>query len=94
MLTINEDKWKHCLELIDSLINGFHLCRTVLIKTIKQLAGHLNFICQAIPVGLIFLFGLYVMTSGGEHQRLSSQATTMSQQGDKQGHGGIQKFFG
>ena len=65
VLAIPDRKRTHYIELIDTVINAFRKRKTVLIRTVQQLAGHLNFICQAIPAGRTFLSGLYAMTASG-----------------------------
>ena len=64
VLTIPDDKREHCIQLIEDIISAHRARSTVIVKTVQQLAGHLNFICQAIPAGRTFLSGLYAMMSG------------------------------
>ena len=79
VLAIPEKKRLKCIELITNMITAYRNRKPVQIKLIQKLAGHLNFICQAIPVGLTFMCGLYSLiapTHGekvktGHHRRLN-----------------------
>ena len=62
MATPNEKKGK-CIELFDELVQGYRSPQTVRIQSIQKLAGHLNFICQAITGGRVFMGSLYRLTA-------------------------------
>ena len=61
VLSIPDDKRKACLKLLDSLITAYRPRKTVRVQELQKIAGHLNFICQAIPVGSTFLVSIYVL---------------------------------
>ena len=79
VLAIPNEKKQDCIELIDELVVAYRNRQTVRVQSIQKLAGHLNFICQAIPVGRVFLGSLYALTAlthgekvrPGHHRRLN-----------------------
>ena len=61
---IPEKKRLSCLAAVQSLLD-YKLNRvTITIREIQQVAGKLNFICQALPVDKPFLHDLYALTRG------------------------------
>ena len=72
VLEIPERKRLRCLELIMSMVDAYHGRHSVTIKTIQKLAGHLNFICQAIPAGKVFMAGLYSLLAPRNNERVRS----------------------
>ena len=63
MLGIPEKKREKCLKYVNSLIEAFRRHTHVTVKRIQKTAGHLNFICQAIPAGRTYLSTLYTLIS-------------------------------
>ena len=59
MVGIPKDKHDTCLELVRTLIDAHWTHGSVTVKEIKRMAGHLNFICHAIPAGRTYLSTLY-----------------------------------
>ena len=63
------------------MLQAYADCRKVNVKQIQQAAGSLNFICQALPAGHVFLAGLYCLTHSdngrtvhtGHHQCLNAK---------------------
>ena len=49
VISIPQEKRDTCIELIDSMLQAYRSRNNVLIKTVQSLAGHLNFLCQAVP---------------------------------------------
>ena len=55
--------------------------KSVLVQDLQKLAGHLNFMCQAIPMGRAFLSGIYALLSlrnsevmhPGHHRQLNRE---------------------
>ena len=80
-LTIPEKKRQKCLDHVSKLLQAHAARRKVTIKQIQQAAGSLNFICQALPAGRVFLSGLYRLTRAehgrtaraGHHRRLNAE---------------------
>ena len=81
VLAIPNEKKQNCIELIDELGVAYRNRQTVRIQSIQKLADHLNFICQAIPAGRVFLGSLYTLTAlthgkkvrPGHHRRLNKE---------------------
>ena len=77
---IPEKKRKKCLEAMQSIIDAKISRVTITVREIQQVAGKLNFICQALPAGKPFLHDLYALTCGtkgkpacqGHHKRISA----------------------
>ena len=67
-LGIPEQKRQKCLQFVETLISAFRTRQKVTVKTVQKTAGHLNFICQAIPAGRTFLSTLYTLVSPGGHK--------------------------
>ena len=68
LITIPEKKHQKCLDHVNHLLQAHITCKKVTVKQIQQAAGSLNFICQALPAGLVFLSGLYrLMRSDSGH---------------------------
>ena len=65
------DKRHKCLQLIHHMQQVFISRRKTTVKKIQQLAGSLNFLCQALPAGRPFLASLYRLTRfpNGEKRR-------------------------
>ena len=61
---IPEKKRKKCLAAVQSLIYAKVNRVTITVREIQQVAGKLNFICQALPAGKPFLHDLYTLTHG------------------------------
>ena len=55
------EKRRRCLALVDEIITAFRTHSSVTIKKIEKTAGHLNFICHAIPAGRTYLSSLYTL---------------------------------
>ena len=80
-LTIPEKKCQKCLDHVSKLLHAHTSRRKVTMKQIQQAAGSLNFICQALPAGRVFLSGLYHLTQGeqgraacaGHHRGLNTE---------------------
>ena len=78
-IEIPEKKRLKCIDLIAKLIQCCRDHKKVTVKTIQQTAGTLNFICQALPAGRLFLCSLYRLTrthhgsrrAGGHHRCIS-----------------------
>ena len=65
VLTIPEKKRVKCLDLIHQFIQAFRSRKkSVKVHDIQELAGHLNFICQALPAGHTFMTSLYSLIAG------------------------------
>ena len=62
LITIPEKKRVKCLKHINKFLQTYADRRKVTVKQIQQTAGLLNFICQALPAGHVFLSGLYHLT--------------------------------
>ena len=62
VLGIPEKKRSTCLQLLQHMILAYEKHQQVTVKKKKKLAGHLNFICQAIPAGKTFMSGLYTLS--------------------------------
>ena len=62
VVAIPEKKRLKCLELVELIISAQEHKRKVTIKQVQQVAGSLNFICQAILGGHPLLASLYRMT--------------------------------
>ena len=56
-------KKDHCLDLLNEMVGLYHTHQKVTVKQVQQLVGHLNFICQALPTGRLFLVLLYHLTA-------------------------------
>ena len=72
-------KREKCLELIQELLLAKEKHQSVRIRQIQKVAGTLNFICQALPAGKLFMNSLYSLTHGkagkvqGHHRKRISQ---------------------
>ena len=83
LILIPEAKRVKCLKLIESFLQSHAKKNKVMVKTVQKLAGSLNFICQALPVGRPFLASLYRMTRSktgsklkiGHHRRISNKTS-------------------
>ena len=64
LILIPEKKRNNCLEKIDQLLQVHDRQGKTTVKKIQQLAGKLNFICQALPAGRPFIQSLYKLTWG------------------------------
>ena len=81
VLAIPEKKRIKCIELITEIITAYRSRKTVRVKRIQKLAGHLNFICQAVPAGRTFMCGLYSLLAPvhgekvktGHHRRINME---------------------
>ena len=81
VIKIPEVKRIKCLNLLDQFLQAKQEKRNVTVKRVQQLAGSLNFICQALPAGRPFLASLYRMTRSttgvklkvGNHMRISDE---------------------
>ena len=62
-LGIPDKKREKCLSLVNDLIEAHRSRTSVMVKKIQKVAGHLNFICQAIPAGRTFLSDLYTLVA-------------------------------
>ena len=62
-LGIPDKKREKCLSLVNDLIAAHRSQTSVTVKKIQKVAGHLNFICQAIPAGRTFLTDLYTLVA-------------------------------
>ena len=69
LMGIPEKKRKKCLDLVSKLISTHTNGAKTMVKMIQKMVGSLNFICQAIPAGKLFLASLYRLT----HMRDSDQ---------------------
>ena len=72
VLTIPEKKRLTCLNLIDKITGKYRDRKTSTVKDIQKLAGHLNFICQAIPAGRTFMSGLYSLLAPSQGEKVRS----------------------
>ena len=79
---IQMEKRKHCLLLVEEIIRAYRTHSSVTIKKIEKAAGHLNFICHAIPMGCTYLSTLYTVIApqypeqvvkSGHHRRNSRE---------------------
>ena len=61
-LEIPEKKRVKCLSLVQKIIAAYTQKKRLTVKVIQQMAGSLNFICQALPAGRPFLASLYRLT--------------------------------
>ena len=81
VIGIPQDKRQKCVQLIKHMQEVFTSRRKTTIKKIQQLAGSLNFLCQALLAGRPFLASLYPLTRfnngekrrAGNHRRLSKE---------------------
>ena len=81
VIKIPEAKRLKCLDLLNQFLQAKYDKKNVTAKKVQQLAGSLNFICQALPAGRPFLASLYRMTRGhngvklkaGNHMRVSDE---------------------
>ena len=81
VIEVPKKKQKKCMKFLDEMINAYHSHKMVLIESIQSLAGHLNFVCQAIPAGKTFLSSIYALlvpikkevVRPGHHQRLNKE---------------------
>ena len=80
-ISIPENKRLKCLQHINQLQEAYTTGKKVTVKQIQQTAGCLNFVCQALPAGRVFLSSLYRLTrfnngekrKSGHHRRLSNE---------------------
>ena len=63
LLQIPKKKKDCCLELLNEMVGLYHAQQKVTVKQVQHLVGHLNFICQALPAGRLFLVSLYQLTA-------------------------------
>ena len=63
LIQILEKKRKNCLAQLDQLLNLHFHCKKVTVWQIQKLAGHLNFLCQALLAGHPYLASLYALTA-------------------------------
>ena len=78
---IPEKKRLKCLRLVNKLIDAHASGEKVTVKTIQWVAGSLNFIIQALPMGRPFLASLYRLTctvdgghcKSGHHRRITQE---------------------
>ena len=84
LITIPEKKRAECLRQLDFMLQQHDSRQKVTVRDIQKLAGHLNFICQALPAGRPFLASLYRLTASkpgvakqvrAGHQRRINQET-------------------
>ena len=61
VIYIPQDKRDICIKLIEKMLKTYRSCSNILIKTVQSLAGHLNFLCQAVPTGKTFLSSLFML---------------------------------
>ena len=80
VLGIPEKKRNTCIQLITKCMMAFRERTSVTVKSIQKLAGHLNFVVQAIPAGKTFMSGLYSLlasgkknTKPGHHRRVNRE---------------------
>ena len=65
VISIPQDKRDACIELIDTMLKACRSRSYILVKTVQSLAGHLNFLCQAVPAGKTFLSSLFALMAPG-----------------------------
>ena len=78
-IQIPEKKCLKCMTLISKMLASQG--KKVTVKLIQQTAGSLNFICQAMPAGCLFIQSLYHLTrnsdggraKAGHHRRLNAE---------------------
>ena len=69
VIEIPEKKRIKCLLIVNKLQSAFVEKKKVTVKDIQRAAGNLNFICQALPAGRVFLCSLYRLTWGTDGQK-------------------------
>ena len=81
VISIPQEKRDVCIELIDIMLQAYRSRKTVVVKTLQSLAGHLNFLCQAVPAGKTFLSSLFALSASkngeivrpGHHRRQNKE---------------------
>ena len=68
VIQILQKKREMCMQLLQNIIMAFHGRKLVLVQDLQKLAGHLNFMCQAIPTGRAFLSGIYALLAPRNHE--------------------------
>ena len=71
-ILIPKKKRSKCMNHLEKLRLAFTQRRKVTVKQIQQAAGSLNFICQALPAGRVFLSSLYHLTRSDNGRRVRS----------------------
>ena len=72
VIEIPKKKRLKCLSIINKLWSAFINRKKVMVKDIQHAVGNLNFICQVLPAGRVFLCSLYRLTRGAQGQKVKA----------------------
>ena len=70
VLVIPQPKIDKCTVLINNLLLAYRSRVTALVHDIQELAGQLNFICQAVPAGRHFLSSFYALAAPIKNEKV------------------------